>query len=99
MHGGVSFDELHDLVAVRVARPRALAEELGREDAAVAVLRQFREGAFPLRFRRFGRPAAQRLQLAQRGFQIDNSDHSFPPSEIGSSGQTGRRTLSKSSGV
>jgi hypothetical protein len=99
MHSGVALDDLHDLVAVRMPLPRAFAGEFRREDAAVAVLRQFRERAFPLRFRRFGRAAAQRLQLAERGLQIDNGDHCFPPSEIGSSGQTGRRTLSKSSGV
>src|SRR4051812_6309398 len=70
-----AFDDLHDLVAVRVPFPRAFAGEFGREDAAVAVIREPREGAFAGRFRGLRGAALKRAQLAEFAFQVLDRKH------------------------
>jgi len=75
VEGHRTVDDLHDLVAVRVALPRALAGKFGGIDGAVAVGRQPREGARTIGLRRLWSTSAQHPQFCHLGVEIDNREH------------------------
>src|SRR3989449_5453693 len=73
-----AIDDLHELIAVRMAFPRSVAGKFGAEDIAVAKRSQRGEGPTPLSLdlgRLRGAPAQQR-QFGELGLKIQNRDHS-----------------------
>src|SRR5207245_9725626 len=73
-----AIDDLHELVAVRMAFPRSVARKFGAEDIAVAKRSQRGEAPTPLSLdlgHLRGAPAQQR-QFGELGLEIQDGDHS-----------------------
>jgi hypothetical protein len=72
-----AVDDLHELVAVRMTLPRAVAGELGAEDVAVAERRQCGEAAtaLPVGLGHLRGAPAQQRQLGELDLEIQDRDH------------------------
>src|SRR5262245_39330738 len=73
-----AVDDLHELIAVRMAFPRSVAGELGAVDVAVAKWRQRGEPPAPLAiaFGHLRSTPAQQGQFVELGLEIQDRDHS-----------------------
>src|SRR5205085_12019368 len=77
-----ALDDLHELVAVRVALPRRGAGKLGAVDVAVAERSERGETAAPLPvdLGHLRGTAVEQLQLGELGLEIQDRDHVGLPS-------------------